>query len=63
MASRKCNACYAWTTGAFRDSGEGPHPAHPLWCRESPTLAMHCESYTHVSYIVCRVYVYDVCAA
>ena len=24
---------------------------------------MHCESYTHVLYMVCHVYVYDACAA
>ena len=35
----------------------------PLLCRESVTLAMHCESYTHVLYIVRHRYVYDVCAA
>ena len=24
---------------------------------------MHCESYTHVLYMACHVYVYDACAA
>eukprot|EP00959_Pyramimonas_sp_CCMP1952_P173967 3635196-Pyramimonas_sp.AAC.1 len=40
MVSRKCHACCALKTGAYRDRGERPAPAHPLWSRESATPAV-----------------------
>ena len=37
VMSRKCHACYAWTTLARIGR---PPPAHPLWCRGSATPAL-----------------------
>eukprot|EP00959_Pyramimonas_sp_CCMP1952_P291903 6105273-Pyramimonas_sp.AAC.1 len=40
MVSRKCHACYAWTSGTDSGRAQGPPPAQPLRCRESATPAM-----------------------